>query len=65
MNKRKQVIYGRAVDRRSQRLNRGRQKINYIHLNTLRERWQFVEKHEDYPYSSCRYYENGLDCSGL
>ena len=32
------------------------QKMDYIHLNPLQEKWQLVEKPEDYKYSSAGYY---------
>jgi putative transposase len=32
------------------------QKVDYIHKNPLQERWQLVEKEEDYYYSSASFY---------
>ena len=38
------------------------QKINYIHLNAVRGKWNLVEHCEDYEYSSARFYvKNKLD----
>jgi len=42
-----------------------RQKLNYVHNNPVQERWALVANPIDYPYSSCRYYEKGLDWNGL
>ena len=33
------------------------QKLNYIHLNPLQEHWNLVSDPNDYPYSSCSFYE--------
>jgi REP element-mobilizing transposase RayT len=41
------------------------QKLDYIHLNPLQEKWSFVEHPEDYPWSSARYYETGVDDFGF
>jgi REP element-mobilizing transposase RayT len=32
------------------------QKVEYIHLNPLQEKWRLVDKEEDYLYSSAAYY---------
>lgn len=37
------------------------QKLEYIHLNPLQERWNLVTKPEDYKWSSARFYETGND----
>ncbi len=37
------------------------QKIGYIHLNPLAERWNLVKNPTDYRWSSARYYETGVD----
>jgi len=37
------------------------QKLNYIHNNPLRERWNLCRRPEDYFYSSASYYEKELD----
>jgi putative transposase len=37
------------------------QKLDYIHLNPLQEKWNLVEKPEDYRWSSCAFYEKGID----
>ena len=34
------------------------QKIDYIHLNPLQEKWSLVKYPEDYEWSSANYYEN-------
>ena len=41
------------------------QKIDYIHLNPLQERWLLCEKPEDYEWSSARFYETGIDNYGF
>jgi len=41
------------------------QKLNYVHNNPVREKWALVELPCDYPYSSCRYYEKGVDWNDL
>ena len=35
------------------------QKLNYIHMNPLQERWNLVTDPNDYFYSSCSFYEQG------
>ena len=35
------------------------QKLNYIHQNPLKEKWQLAGNIEDYKYSSASYYVNG------
>jgi putative transposase len=37
------------------------QKLNYIHLNPLQEKWNLVRRPEDYLYSSASFYELGKD----
>ncbi len=37
------------------------QKLNYIHLNPLNERWNLVARPEESKWSSANYYETGLD----
>ncbi|WP_245598702.1 transposase [Sporocytophaga myxococcoides] len=37
------------------------QKIDYIHLNPLNDRWNLVKSPEDYKWSSANFYEKGLD----
>lgn len=41
------------------------QKLNYIHLNPVREKWQLAELPEMYKYSSAGFYENGVDSFGI
>ena len=48
-----------------QRVNVLRQKLAYIHSNPTQNSWRLVETQEEYPYSSCRYYEQGSDWYGL
>lgn len=37
------------------------QKIDYIHLNPLVEKYNLAEKPEDYRWSSAKFYETGID----
>jgi len=37
------------------------QKLNYIHLNPLQEKWNLVKEPEDYIWSSANYYKTGKD----
>lgn len=37
------------------------QKLVYIHNNPLQEKWQLVDRAEDYVYSSARFYQTGND----
>jgi len=37
------------------------QKLDYIHLNPLQEKWSLVKYPEDYRWSSASYYELGKD----
>ncbi|MDZ7897043.1 MAG: transposase [Arcicella sp.] len=41
------------------------QKLTYIHYNPLQDKWQLVEKPEDYWFSSYRFYEFGIDDFGF
>jgi REP element-mobilizing transposase RayT len=41
------------------------QKLTYIHLNPLHERWNLAEQPENYRWSSARFYETGEDEFGL
>ena len=41
------------------------QKLNYIHNNPLQEHWQLSETPEEYPYSSAKYYLDGVDTLNL
>ena len=41
------------------------QKLRYIHNNPIREKWELVKDPVEYPYSSCRFYENSSDWNGL
>ncbi len=40
-------------------VNKVEQKIDYIHLNPLQERWSIVKYPEDYHWSSSAFYEKG------
>ena len=37
------------------------QKLNYIHLNPMRKRWSLVDNPSNYFYSSCKFYETGIN----
>ena len=41
------------------------QKLDYIHLNPVREKWQLAETPEAYRWSSADFYENGVDEFGI
>lgn len=41
------------------------QKLDYIHLNPLQEKWQIVEHPEDYHSSSAKYYIKNIDDWGF
>ena len=41
------------------------QKLDYIHLNPLQEKWQLVNQPEDYEYSTARYYMLNMDDWGF
>jgi len=41
------------------------QKLDYLHLNPLHERWSLAENPEDYCWSSARFYEEGKDEFGF
>ncbi len=41
------------------------QKLDYIHLNPIQEKWQLVEQPEDYKFSSARYYILNIDDWGF
>lgn len=41
------------------------QKLDYIHLNPLQEKWNLAEYPEDYKWSSAGFYETGCDEFGL
>lgn len=45
--------------------NKIEQKLDYIHLNPLQEKWSLVNKPEDYKWSSARFYETGMDEFGI
>lgn len=41
------------------------QKLNYIHLNPVRGKWNLSESYLDYDFSSARFYEYGIDRFGF
>ena len=41
------------------------QKLMYIHLNTLSERWNLAKRPEEYYWFSANYYESGKDNQGF
>ena len=41
------------------------QKLNYVHLNPLQEKWSLTKKPEDYYWSSAQFYETGIDHFGF
>lgn len=38
-----------------------KQKLNYIHYNPVRGKWNITKDPLEYPFSSCRYYQDGVD----
>ena len=41
------------------------QKLNYIHMNPLNERWNLAKRPEEYKWSSAKFYETGVDDFGF
>ena len=41
------------------------QKLRYMHLNPLQERWNLADRPENYTWSSAKYYETGHDEFGF
>jgi len=41
--------------------SKAEQKLEYIHLNPLQEKWNLVNRPEDYKWSSAKFYETGVD----
>ena len=41
------------------------QKLDYIHLNPLQQKWNLAKMPEDYPWSSAKYYMTGEDEHGI
>ncbi len=41
------------------------QKLDYIHLNPLQERWSLTNRPENYYWSSAKFYELGIDDFGF
>ena len=41
------------------------QKLDYVHLNPLQEKWSLVSRPEEYTWSSAKYYETGIDEFGF
>lgn len=62
-----------AIDRKYQFWERGsysstmysrhvlEQKLDYIHMNPLQERWSLCQRPEEYHYSSAKYYLQNVD----
>lgn len=42
-----------------------RQKLDYVHLNPLSERWNLADRPENYKWSSAKFYETGQDDFGF
>jgi REP element-mobilizing transposase RayT len=42
-----------------------KQKIDYIHYNPVSGKWNLAKNYLDYPYSSARFYETGVDEFGF
>ena len=42
-----------------------KQKLNYIHFNSVSGKWQLSKNDLDYYYSSARFYETGADDFGF
>jgi len=45
--------------------SKAEQKLKYIHLNPLQEKWNFAARPEDYKWSSAKFYETGVDDFGF
>lgn len=45
--------------------NKVEQKIDYIHLNPLTEKWNLADRPENYRWSSAKFYETGVDEFGF
>jgi hypothetical protein len=41
------------------------QKLEYIHNNPIREKWNLASQPEDYKWSSSRFYKDGTDEFGI
>ena len=41
------------------------QKLHYLHMNPLNERWNLADRPENYKWSSAKFYETGLDDFGF
>ena len=41
------------------------QKLAYLHMNPLHERWNLADRPENYYWSSARFYETGIDDFGF
>ncbi len=41
------------------------QKLEYIHLNPLAERWNLAKRPEEYRWSSASFYETSVDAFGI
>ena len=41
------------------------QRLNYIHINPIKEKWKLVDLPEHYRWSSANFYENAIDEFGI
>ena len=41
------------------------QKLDYIHTNPVKEKWNLADKPSSYKYSSAKFYETGIDEFGF
>ncbi|HAK11940.1 MAG TPA: transposase, partial [Chitinophagaceae bacterium] len=41
------------------------QKLNYIHLNPVRDKWKLADLPEEYLWSSAKFYEKAVDNFGF
>ena len=42
-----------------------RQKLDYMHYNPLQPHWELASDAVSYPFSSCKYYEEGEESQGI
>lgn len=45
--------------------NKAEQKLKYLHMNPLQEKWNLVTQPEEYKWSSAKFYETGVDEFGF
>ena len=41
------------------------QKLNYIHNNSVQQKWKLAQLPEEYNFSSAKFYETGIDDFGF